>query len=128
MRFRGAALPSVPRDVYNGVMDELEFRRHADASLGALKQSLIRAEEELAMEVEENSGALHISFEDPPGRFVITPNAPVRQIWISALVSSFKLDWSAEAQSFILARTGEELRPLVARLIGEQLGENVVLG
>ncbi len=128
MRFRGAALPSVPRDVYNGVMDELEFRRHADASLGALKQSLIRAEEELAMEVEENSGALHISFDDPPGRFVITPNAPVRQIWISALVSSFKLDWSAEAQSFILARTGEELRPLVARLIGEQLGENVVLG
>lgn len=128
MRFRGAALPSVPRDVYNGVMDELEFRRHADASLGALKQSLIRAEDELAMEVEENSGALHISFEDPPGRFVITPNAPVRQIWISALVSSFKLDWSAEAQSFILARTGEELRPLVARLIGEQLGENVVLG
>jgi len=109
-------------------MDELEFRRHADASLGALKQSLIRAEEELAMEVEENSGALHISFDDPPGRFVITPNAPVRQIWISALVSSFKLDWSAEAQSFILARTGEELRPLVARLIGEQLGENVVLG
>lgn len=128
MRFRGTALPSVPRDVYNGVMDELEFRRHADASLGALKQSLIRAEEELAMEVEENSGALHISFDDPPGRFVITPNAPVRQIWISALVSSFKLDWSAEAQSFILARTGEELRPLVARLIGEQLGENVVLG
>jgi len=108
-------------------MDELEFRRRADASLSALKQSLIRAEDDLAMEVEENAGALHIGFEDPPARFVITPNAPVRQIWISALVSSFKLDWSAEAQNFVLARTGEALGPLVARLVGEQLGEDVVL-
>jgi frataxin len=108
-------------------MDELEFRRQADASLSALKQSLIKAEDDLDMEVEENAGALHISFEDPPAKFVITPNAPVRQIWISALVSSFKLDWSAEAQTFVLARTGEALRPLVARLVGEQLGEPVVL-
>lgn len=108
-------------------MDELEFRRRADASLSALKQSLIRAEDDLAMEVEENAGALQIGFEDPPARFVITPNAPVRQIWISALVSSFKLDWSAEAQNFVLARTGEALGPLVARLVGEQLGEDVVL-
>jgi CyaY protein len=108
-------------------MDELEFRRHADASLEALKQSLIEAESDLAMEVEENSGALHISFDDPPAKFVITPNAPVRQIWISALVSSFKLDWSPDAQNFVLARTGEALKPLIARLIGEQLGETVVL-
>jgi len=108
-------------------MDELEFRRHADTSLEALKQSLIEAESDLAMEVEENAGALHISFDDPPAKFVITPNAPVRQIWISALVSSFKLDWSPDAQSFVLARTGEALKPLIARLIGEQLGENVVL-
>jgi iron donor protein CyaY len=108
-------------------MDELEFRRQADASLDSLKQSLIVAENNLDMEVEENSGALHIAFDDPPARFVITPNAPVRQIWISALVSSFKLDWSPEAQTFVLGRTGEELKPLIARLIGEQLGQKVEL-
>ena len=76
------------------------------------------------MEVEENAGALHISFDDPPGKFVITPNSPVYQIWISALVSSFKLDWSPEAQDFVLARTGERLKDLVFRLIGEQLGQS----
>lgn len=93
-----------------------------------LKQSLIRAEDSVEMEVEENAGALHISFDDPPGKFVITPNAPVRQIWISARVSSFKLDWSAAAENFMLPKTGEHLKELVSRLIGEQLGEAVELG
>jgi CyaY protein len=108
-------------------MDEMDFRRESDAAIEELKQSLIRAEESVEMEVEENAGALQISFDEPPARFVITPNAPVRQIWISALVSSFKLDWSPEANSFVLARTGEGLKPLVARLIGEQVGETVDL-
>jgi len=108
-------------------MDELEFRRRADAAIENLKKSLIRAEDDVDMEVEENAGALHISFDDPPGKFVITPNAPVRQIWISALVSSFKLDWSPEAQDFVLFKTVEKLKDLVGRLIGEQLGESVQL-
>ena len=109
------------------MQDEIEFRRRADSAMESLKQSLIRAEDSLDMEVEENSGALHISFSDPPARFVITPNSPVRQIWISALVSSFKLDWSEESGDFLLAKTGEHLKPLVARLVGEQLGESVEL-
>ena len=109
-------------------MDELEFRRRADAAIEDLKKSLIRAEEDVDMEVEENAGALHVGFDEPPGKFVITPNAPVRQIWISARVSSFKLDWSPDAQNFVLSRTGERLKQLIARLIGEQLGETVQLG
>jgi CyaY protein len=109
------------------LMDDLEFRRRSDSAIEGLKQSLIQAESRLDMEVEENAGALHISFDDPPAKFVITPNSPVRQIWISALVSSFKLDWSQDAQDFVLARTGEGLKPLVGRLIGEQLGETVEL-
>jgi len=108
-------------------MDDVEFRRRSDAAIENLKKSLIRAEDNVDMEVEENASALHISFDDPPGKFVITPNAPVRQIWISALVSSFKLDWSLEAQDFVLSKTGEKLKDLVGRLIGEQLGESVQL-
>src|SRR5436190_18051902 len=108
-------------------MDDLEFRRRSDAAIESLKKSLIRAEDDVDMEVEENAGALHISFDDPPGKFVITPNAPVRQIWISALVSSFKLDWSESRQNFILPKTGESLKDLVARLIGEQVGQQVQL-
>jgi CyaY protein len=50
----------------------------------------------------------------------------VRQIWISALATSFKLDWSGEKNSFVLAKTGEDLKALVARLINQQLGEEAV--
>src|SRR5437016_14274329 len=104
-------------------MEDTEFRRRSDTAMESLKQSLIRAEDEFAMEVEENAGALHISFDNPPGKFVITPNAPVYQIWISALVSSFKLDWSPPAQDFVLGKTGERLKDLVFRLIDQQLGK-----
>lgn len=108
-------------------MNEIEFRQRSDAAMEGLKQSLIRAEDNVEMEVEENAGALHISFDEPPGKFVITPNSPVQQIWISARVSSFKLDWSQQAQDFVLPKTGEHLKVLIGRLIGEQLGEAVEL-
>ncbi len=107
-------------------MDEQEFRRTADAALESLKQSLLAAEEQAEIEVEDQAGALHISFEDPPARFVISPQSATRQIWISALSTSFKLDWSAAAADFVLAKTGERLKPLVGRLINQQLGEEVI--
>jgi len=107
------------------MMDENEFRKRFDSALESLKQSLIAAEESADMEVEDQAGALHVSFEDG-SRFVISPNTPVRQIWISALSTSFKLDWSDAANGFVLAKTGEGLKPLVARLINQQLGEEAV--
>jgi CyaY protein len=107
------------------MLDENDFRKRADSALESLKQSLIVAEESADIEVEDQSGALHISFEEG-SRFVISPNAPVRQIWISALATSFKLGWSDAKQDFVLQKTGEELKPLVARLINQQLGEEAV--
>jgi iron donor protein CyaY len=105
------------------MLDELEFRRHAEVALEQLKQHLIEREEEqeAGFEVEEQNGVLNVLFEEPAGKFVITPNTPVRQIWISALSTSFKLDWDETASMFVLPRTGEALMPLVDRLIGEHL-------
>ena len=112
--------------IYNPTMlDDNDFRKHADGALGSLKQSLITAEESADIEVEDQAGALHVSFDDG-SRFVISPNAPVRQIWISALSTSFKLDWSDASQDFVLQKTGEGLKPLIARLINQQLGEEAV--
>jgi iron donor protein CyaY len=111
---------------YNpSMLDENEFRRRVDSALDSLKKSLIAAEDSAEIEVEDQAGALHISFEDGT-RFVISPNAPVRQIWISALATSFKLDWSDVDQDFVLQKSGEKLKPLVARLINQQLGEEAV--
>ena len=108
------------------MQDEQEFRRAAETALEGLKRHLISREEEAQadFEVEEQSGVLNVLFEEPGARFVITPNAPVRQIWISALATSFKLDWNPATGAFILPRTGESLIALVDRLIGEHHAPN----
>ena len=92
----------------------------------SLKQALIEAEEDADFESESQGGALHISFEEPPGKFVVSPNAPARQIWISALSTSFKLDWNDDQNDFVLAKTGEGLKPLLSRLMNQQLGSEAV--
>jgi|GEM_PF-188599 len=104
------------------MMDEQEFRGVAESALGALMQHLIVEEDKGAQfEAEQQAGVLNILFEEPPAKFVVTPNTPVRQIWISALATSFKLDWDKDAGAFVLARSGEQMIPLVDRLIGEHL-------
>lgn len=105
----------------------MEFRRAAEGAIDALKKHLISREEEdeAGFEVEEQGGVLNIVFEEPPGKFVITPNAPVRQIWISALATSFKLDWNASASAFVLPRTSEKLIPLVDRLIDQNKQDRI---
>jgi len=105
------------------MLDELEFRSVAETALEALKQHLIAREEEAdsGFEVEEQNGVLNVLFDEPAGKFVITPNTPVRQIWISALSTSFKLDWDGLAKAFVLPRTGEQLTPLIDRLIEQHL-------
>jgi frataxin len=107
------------------MLDETTFRKSADSALDGLKRSLITAEESADIEVEDQAGALTVAFDDGT-RFVISPNAPVRQIWISALATSFKLDWSDADRDFVLQKTGEKLKPLVARLVNQQLGEEAV--
>ena len=113
-------------DYNSSMLDDTTFRQHADHALDSLKNALILAEESSDMEVEDQSGALHISFEQG-ARFVISPNAPVKQIWISALSTSFKLDWSEAGHDFVLRKTGEKLKPLMSRLINQQLGEEAVV-
>jgi frataxin len=108
------------------MLDETTFRRHCDAAMDALKKSLIEAEEEGGFEVEEQNGVLNILFEEPPGKFVITPNTPPRQVWISALSTSFKLDWSDAAGHFVLPKTGETLPAVVERVIKEHLGSRPI--
>jgi iron donor protein CyaY len=103
------------------MMDEQTFRREADRALEQLKQKLIDAEDEGGFETEENSGVLNVVFDAPKAKFVFTPNTPVRQIWISALSTSFKLDWQNDA--FKLSKTGEDLKTLTQRLIREHTGD-----
>ncbi|HEY6894001.1 MAG TPA: frataxin domain-containing protein, partial [Rhodanobacteraceae bacterium] len=60
-------------------------------------------------------GVMNVVFEEPTEtKFVVSPNAPVRQIWISAMSRSYKLAWSPELGAFAL--DGESLEQLLNRL------------
>jgi iron donor protein CyaY len=108
------------------MIDESTFRRVCDKSLESLKQSLIAAEEAGDFEAEEKNGVLNVLFEDDSAKFVFTPQTPVRQIWISARSTSFKLEWSPDANDFILPKTGEALKPLTERLLREHLEDDSI--
>lgn len=108
------------------MIDEPTFRRVSDRALESLKQSLIAAEEDGGFETEDHNGVLNVLFEDGSTKFVFTPQTPVRQVWISARTTSFKLDWDEVASAFVLAKTGESLKALTQRLLQEQLGDPAI--
>ena len=112
------------------MLDEAQFRRESDRALETLKQALIAAEDagdgSGGFEFEDNNGVMNIIFEDGSSKFVVTPNTPVRQVWISAQATSFKLEWSDAQSSFVLPKTGEPLVPLIQRLLREHLGDDSI--
>lgn len=109
------------------MMDEQQFRTASSDALLSLQRALERASEDHDFDVDSKEGALAIEFEDPPAKFVISPNSPVRQIWVSARVRSFKLDWDEKRAAFVLAADGRTLNQLIAGVVSEQLGETVSL-
>ena len=113
------------------MLDELQFRDRADEAIRSLQRALEQASDHHNFEVDNNQGALAIEFDDPPAKFIVSPNSPVRQIWVSARVQSFKLDWDEPSLSFVLPasdRAGSRtLQQLIAAVVSEQLGEVVVL-
>ena len=110
------------------MLEEKDFQRKADAAFEDLKKKLLTAGDEHGFDVEGESGKLEVQFDDAEGtKFVVSPNTPVREIWISALSTSFKLGWFEAQNAFVLERTGENLHAVMARVISHQLGKTVAL-
>jgi CyaY protein len=108
-------------------MTDQEFNQRTDEALAALDRALSAAAEEHRFEVDMHSGALTLEFEDPYARFVVSPNSPVKQIWVSALNKSYKLDFEAARNAFVLRETGQTLTDLISSVVGQQLGEAIDL-
>jgi len=112
----------------NSMLDEQDFRRKADSAFEDLKRRLLTLGDEHGFDVEGESGKLEVIFEEPEeAKFVVSPNTPVREIWISALSTSFKLGWSDSKNAFILEKTGETLLDVMSRVVSQQLGTQVKL-
>ena len=108
------------------IMDDQEFRLRADEALSRLHNALAGASDSHDFETDYG-GALTIEFDDPPAKFVVSPNSPVRQIWLSAHSRSVKFDWSPDRRAFVLPDSGRTLTQVVQDAISKQLGEEVSL-
>ena len=97
------------------MLSDQDFRLRADHALEDLQRALLPAADDEGFEVELQNGVLQVVFDEPsPAKFVVSPNAPVRQIWVSAMSRSYKLSWTPERSAFEL--DGESLNELVNRL------------
>jgi len=104
-------------------LSEQEFRVKSDQALDHARRALLPVADQEGFEVELQNGVLDVVFEEPrAAKFVVSPNAPVRQIWVSAMSRSFKLTWTPEHTAFML--NGESLSDLLARLAREFLDQD----
>ncbi len=101
-------------------LTEQEFRVKSDQALEQARRGLVPLADEAGFEVELQGGVLNVLFEEPTeARFVISPNAPVRQIWVSAMAKGYKLSWAPELEAFALE--AETLPTLLDRLVRTHL-------
>jgi iron donor protein CyaY len=108
------------------MLDEKDFQKKADTAFEELKKRLLELGDEHGFDVEGASGKLEVIFEEPEeAKFVISPNTPVREIWISALSTSFKLGWSDSRNAFVHEKSGDDLFAVMSRVVSQQLGTQV---
>src|SRR2546425_11116761 len=103
-------------------LSEQDFRVKSDEALEQARRALLPLADNEGFEVEFSDGTLNLLFEEPSeARFVVSPNAPVKQIWVSAMSRGYKLSWAPETGTFAL--NGETLPALLDRLTREFLGQ-----
>lgn len=110
------------------MLNENDFRDKAEETLERLEERLLPLCEIHGFDVETGGGMVTIIFEEPiPTKFIISPHTAARQIWVSALATSYKFDWDEGAASFVLDKTREPFLPVIGKLISTHLGSDVQL-
>jgi iron-sulfur cluster assembly protein CyaY len=115
---------AVKENLMSDRLSDAEFQEKAETTIRDLEAAFAALGEDRDLDIDTQGGILTITFEEgEPGRFIVSPNSSVRQLWVSARVSSYKFDWSAEANDFVLAGTGEPIKQVMTRLAQEQLAD-----
>ncbi|HXU07454.1 MAG TPA: iron donor protein CyaY [Blastocatellia bacterium] len=108
-------------------INEADFREKSEQAILEIERSFGELAEQRDIDVEVEGGVLTVTFEEgEPGKFILSPNSSVRQIWLSARMSSFKFDWSEASGAFILSGSDQSLKQVITRLTREQLGDDAV--
>ncbi len=103
------------------------FTQHYDTTIQNLDDdlsSLIDTGSDF--ELEKNGDVLTIIFEDD-SKFIISPNSPVSQLWVSANYEGHRFNFNEERSAWFDEKSGEEFLIYLSRLLSEKLIENISL-
>jgi CyaY protein len=102
-------------------MDEADFDRVARDELRHLEDALAEVDPD-DVEVSSSDGVLRLDLRDGT-RIVINSHRAARQIWMAAVSTAWHFDPApAAGGSWTASKTGDELRPTLARLIEQRIG------
>jgi CyaY protein len=105
-------------------MDDAEFDRIAREELHHLEDALADVDPD-DCEVSTSDGVLRLDLRDGT-RIVINSHRAARQIWMAAIASAWHFD-PVSPTTWRAGKTGEELRPTLARLLADRVGLTVTL-
>jgi CyaY protein len=111
-------------------MDDADFDRVARDELHALEDAFADIDPD-DVEVSTSDGVLRLDLRDGT-RIVINSHRAARQIWMAAIASAWHFDPISDSAGVAsggwrAAKTGDELRATLARLVQERIGVAVSL-
>lgn len=105
-------------------MDEARFDKVARDELRAIEDAFANIDPD-DVEISTSDGVLRLDLRDGT-KIVINAHRAARQIWMAAIASAWHFD-PADDGSWRAAKSGEELRPTLVRLVRERIGLDVTL-
>ena len=105
-------------------MEEARFDQAARDELHAIEEGLGDVDPD-DVEIGTSDGILKLALRDGT-RVVINSHRAARQIWMAAIATAWHFD-PVPGGGWVAAKTGEELRATVRRLLKEHVGVDVAL-
>ena len=105
-------------------MDDASFDEVARGELHQLEDAFSEIDPD-DVEVSTSDGVLRLDLRDGT-RIVINSHRAARQIWMAAVATAWHFD-PVDGGSWRAPKTGEELRPTLARVLRERIGLSLAL-
>lgn len=111
-------MPSESTTSNEAALTDAEFDRIARDELRFIEDALSDVDPD-ECEVSSSDGVLKLDLRDGT-RIVVNSHRAARQIWMAAVASAWHFD--PVGDTWRSAKSGEELRPTLARILRERIG------
>lgn len=98
-----------------------DFAARAEAFLSRLEAAVDGVADDLDIDLLRAGNVLTLAFENGH-RIIVNSQAAAEEIWIAARSGGFHYRWDAAAGCWRDTRSAEDLRVVLARLIGLEVG------